>query len=235
MKTKNTIPKTIHYCWFGKNDKPDNVKKCIESWKKYMTEYELTEWNEDNFSIKDAPLYVRQAYEARKFAFVSDYVRMYALYNFGGIYFDTDVEVLKNFEDKLDGYEMVLSFEHAKGLSCGIIASAPKMPAIGEFLKTYDFRRFYKEDGTFDLTPINCWFNRTMTKYGVDLSYEHEQSVNSEIKVYTSEVLSAFDMTNWCVHITEKTCSVHHMAGTWLSPKIRIKKRIKHIIMKFFG
>ena len=89
------IPKTIHYVWFGRNPKPDLAVKCINSWKKYCPDYEIIEWNEDNFNLDEAPLYVRQAYEAKKWAFVSDYVRLWAMTEFGGIYMDTDVEVLK--------------------------------------------------------------------------------------------------------------------------------------------
>ena len=89
------IPKIIHYCWFGRNPKPKLALKCIKSWKKYCPDYEIIEWNEDSFDIESAPLYVRQAYEAKKWAFVTDYVRLYAMTKFGGIYMDTDVEVIK--------------------------------------------------------------------------------------------------------------------------------------------
>lgn len=98
------IPKTVHYCWFGKGKKSKMVNKCMESWKKYLLDYKIIEWNEDNFDI-NSNLYVRQAYEAKKYAFVTDYVRLYALYNYGGIYLDTDVEVLKSLDEFLDSYE----------------------------------------------------------------------------------------------------------------------------------
>lgn len=88
------IPKKIHYCWFGRGPLPELARKCIASWRKYLPEYEIKEWNEDNFDL-DAYPYVREAYDSRKFAFVTDVVRLYALYNEGGIYMDTDVEVLK--------------------------------------------------------------------------------------------------------------------------------------------
>ena len=95
------IPKTIHYCWFGRGEKPEIVKKCIDTWKDKLSDYEIIEWNEDNFDINQND-YVKEAYKAKKFAFVSDYVRVYALYNYGGIYLDTDVEVFKSFDDVLD-------------------------------------------------------------------------------------------------------------------------------------
>ena len=94
------IPKIIHYCWFGRGEKPEQAKKCIESWQKFLSEYEIKEWNEDNFDI-NSNQYVREAYESRKFAFVTDYVRLYAIYTEGGIYMDTDVEVIGNFDSFL--------------------------------------------------------------------------------------------------------------------------------------
>ena len=97
----NKIPKIIHYCWFGKKDKPDIVNHCINSWKKVLDDYEIIEWNEDNFDV-ESNTYVKQAYESGKFAFVSDFVRIKALYDYGGIYLDTDVEVFKKFDDLLD-------------------------------------------------------------------------------------------------------------------------------------
>lgn len=92
------IPKVIHYCWFGGNPLPDSAKKCISSWRKYLPDYEIKEWNERNFDVKSIP-YTREAYRLKKFAFVSDYARMWILYHYGGIYFDTDVEVIKPFND----------------------------------------------------------------------------------------------------------------------------------------
>lgn len=95
-----TIPKIIHYCWFGGKEKPDIVKRCLASWRNHLTDYQFIEWNEINFDI-NRNVYVKQAYEAGKFAFVSDYARVFALFHFGGIYLDTDVEVFKSFDDLL--------------------------------------------------------------------------------------------------------------------------------------
>ncbi|MEI3219550.1 MAG: glycosyltransferase [Lachnoclostridium sp.] len=94
------IPKVIHYCWFGRGKMPELANKCIESWKKYCPDYEIIEWNEDNFDINCCP-YVKEAYESKRFAFVTDYVRLYAMYTQGGIYMDTDVEVLRNLDEFL--------------------------------------------------------------------------------------------------------------------------------------
>ena len=108
---QESIPKIIHYCWFGKNEKPNIVKKCIETWRNILSDYQIIEWNEDSFDV-NSNNFVREAYESGKFAFVSDYVRVYALYNYGGIYLDTDVEVYKPFsEDILSNEIMKLTIQ----------------------------------------------------------------------------------------------------------------------------
>ena len=97
---KNKIPKIIHYCWFGKKEKPEIVKKCINSWTDKLKEYEIIEWNEDNFEM-NSNRFITEAYRLGKYAFVSDYVRLYALYEYGGIYLDTDVEIYKEFSEDI--------------------------------------------------------------------------------------------------------------------------------------
>lgn len=109
------IPKIIHYCWFGGGPKPKSVEKYIRSWKKYCSDYEIIEWNEDNFDISSSPLYVKQAYAAKKWAFVSDYARLKVVFECGGIYFDTDVQVIKNIDTLLQ-YDTFFGFEN-----CGVI------------------------------------------------------------------------------------------------------------------
>ena len=105
------IPKIIHCCWFGNGKKPKIVEECIKTWSIFMPEYRIIEWNESNFSVSEAPIYVQEAYEKKKYAFVSDYVRLYALEQYGGVYFDTDIEVCKNFDDILDKYQAVVGFQ----------------------------------------------------------------------------------------------------------------------------
>ena len=109
------IPKIIHYCWFGRNPKPKLAEKCIKSWKKYCPEYEIIEWNEDNYDLSSAPLYVRQAYEAKRWAFVTDYIRLQVIYENGGIYLDTDVELRKSL-DPLLVHQAYFGFEDEKNI-----------------------------------------------------------------------------------------------------------------------
>ena len=140
-----SIPKIIHYCWFGGNEKPSKIKKCIESWKKFMPEFDIIEWNESNFDI-NALQYTKQAYEMKKYAFVSDVARLKALSMYGGIYFDTDVEVFKNFTQLLDE-RCILGFEEEEYIATSMMAAEPNNTLINRFLKIYDNIPFLDEEG----------------------------------------------------------------------------------------
>lgn len=230
-----SIPKIVHYCWFGNGEKPQDVKDCIASWKAKMPDYEFMEWNESNFDMEHAIPYVKQAYEARKFAFVSDYVRIRALYRFGGVYFDTDVEVLKPFEEYLEDIPMLLGFESERSLLTAFIAVEKEHPYIKEFLDFYEPRSFIKEDGSYDLTVINKGFSELMEQKGVDLNRNEFQQIGNEIKVYPIEYFCGFDMNNWHEAVTDKTYTVHHMAGSWVSVGGNLKKKVIKLVQKFVG
>lgn len=147
-----SIPKVLHYCWFGGAPKPKNIQNCIRSWKKYCPDYEIIEWNEQNFDVSQS-LYTRQAYDARRWAFVADYARLKILYEQGGIYMDTDVELLRPLDDLL-AYPAFFGFQHnnevATGLSFGAEAHSPVVKAL---LDDYDSLPFLLPDGSCDLTP----------------------------------------------------------------------------------
>ena len=146
---KNEIPRIIHYCWFGGKEKPEIVKRCIKSWKDILVDYEIKEWNESNFDI-NSNLFVKQAYEAGKFAFVSDFVRVNALYNYGGIYLDTDVEVFKSFDDLLDN-DSFWGFEEKNYIATSTIGCKKGNKLIKEFLSKYDDKKFIFENGQENL------------------------------------------------------------------------------------
>ena len=157
-----TIPKIVHYCWFGNNEKPNDVQRYIETWRKFLPDYEFMEWNESTFDMERTIPYVKEAYAAKKYAFVSDYVRIYALHQYGGIYFDTDVEVRKTFEEYLENREMVLGFESERSLITAFLAVSAHHPYIKEFLDSYKERSFLKKDGSYDLMTINEGFSKLM-------------------------------------------------------------------------
>lgn len=229
------IPKIVHYCWFGNGEKPDNIKAYIETWKAKMPDYTFMEWNEQNFDVENSIPYVRQAYEAKKYAFVSDYARIQALYQFGGIYFDTDVEVRKAFEEYLEDRSMVLGFESARSLLTAFIAVEKGHPYLGEFLETYQKRSFLKEDGSYDMLVINEGFSKLMESKGVDLDRNEYQELSGDIVVYPEEYFCGFDVNNWHEAITEKTCTVHYMNSSWVSGKQGMKRKVIHMLQKILG
>ena len=147
------IPKIIHYCWFGGNSKPKSVEKCIDSWRLYCREFEFIEWNESNFDISSSPQYVQQAYEAKKWAFVSDYVRLCALVEYGGIYLDTDMELLKPI-DQLLMHKAFSGTEDGKHISAGFMGGISDFGFYKQFKNMYNSLSFVNEDGTYNYTTI---------------------------------------------------------------------------------
>lgn len=162
------IPKIIHYCWIGGAPLPELAEKCIASWKKYMPSWQIMRWDESNFDIAAAPLYVQQAYEARKFAFVSDYVRLWALERYGGLYMDVDFEVFRPFDDLMDKYPAFAGYEGSKRhpVMQGVIASEPHGAWVRDMLATYEDRTFIKADGSLDLTPNTSYFTDRLEAQG---------------------------------------------------------------------
>lgn len=219
----NKIPKIIHYCWFGRGKKNKLVKKCIKSWKKLLPDYKIVEWNEDNFDI-NLNLYVKQAYEAKKYAFVSDYVRLYALYNNGGIYMDTDVELLKSL-DKFLKYNAFIGFEDETFCGTGIIGCKKENPMIKKFLNLYKDIEFTKEDGNFDLTTNVSRISECLCSYGAELN-NTEQDLK-DIKIFPKTYFSPLNFNNISTDFSEDTYTIHHFAGSWLPTytKKELKKR----------
>lgn len=164
----NLIPKVIHYCWFGRGPMPELVERCIASWKRYMPDWEYRLWTEDNFDIASAPQYVQEAYAAKKYAFVTDYVRLWALEREGGLYMDVDFEVYKPFDDLMEQYEAFAGYEGSKRnpVMMGVIAAKAHHPWIQGMMKTYESRQFVKEDGSLDMTPNTGYFLSWMQERG---------------------------------------------------------------------
>ena len=160
------IPRIIHYCWFGRGEMPQLAKDCIASWHRYMPDWEYTLWNEDNFDVKQVP-YTKEAYEAGKYAFVSDYVRLWALCNEGGLYLDTDVEVFKSFDVLMD-HSAFAGFEGSKYTPMGtcVMASKPHGEWVSEQLNAYQNRRFVNSNGSFDLTTNVQFISAKMREQG---------------------------------------------------------------------
>lgn len=222
------IPKIIHYCWFGRGQMPELAIKCIESWNKYLPDYELYLWNEDNFDINSIP-YVKEAYESRKFAFVTDYVRLYALYNIGGIYMDTDVEVLKSLDDLLD-LPAFSGFETQTDIPTGLMASEKHGKWALEMLDYYTDRHFIKPDGSLDMTSNVLIIGSLMAQNGFILKNGH-QDYKGYMHMFPKDYFCPKERSG-LLKITENTYCIHHFAGSWVNKskaqkvKIFITKKI---------
>lgn len=214
------IPKTIHYCWFGRNKKTKLAEKCIKSWKKYCPDYEIIEWNEDNFDIFAAPLYVRQAYEVKKWAFVTDYVRLWAMVNYGGIYMDTDVEVIKPLEPFLM-YRAFSGFESEKTIPTGIMASEKDFPLFQELLRYYDDAYFINTDGTFNLTTNVVIITDICKERG--LMENNSFQIIDDFALYPKEFFCPIDNNTCLLKKTRNTVAIHWFAGSWLEKEQRKK------------
>ncbi len=207
------IPKTIHYCWFGKKRKPRKVRQCIKSWKKHLPGYEIKEWNEKNFDV-ETNSYVSEAYRCKRYAFVSDYVRLYALLTDGGIYMDTDVEVLSSL-DKFLMEEGILGFESNDAVSTGIMATTKGARWVLDLLNDYKSRHFIKPDGEFDLTTNVQIITAYLQPKGLvqDGSF---QKISGIASIYPSDYFCPKDWSTGEINLTERTHTIHHFSGSWL-------------------
>lgn len=228
------IPKTIHYCWFGRGELPPLARKCIASWKKFLPDYEIKAWNEDNFDVH-SNRYVAEAYNSRKFAFVTDYVRLYALYHEGGVYMDTDVEVLRSYDDFLH-HPAFSGFESDGYVPTGMMAAGKGSLWAKELLEGYDDRRFIMEDGSLDLTTNTKTITDFMVSKGLKLNNKY-QEIDGLCVLYPSEYFCPKSHETGQMHITENTHCIHHFAGSWLEHKTTAFRlfKIKIFLMKIFG
>lgn len=232
MSTCTTIPKVIHYCWFGNKEKPKFIKRCIESWKIQLSDYEIMEWNESNFDI-NMNNFVKQAYEAGKFAFVSDYARVYALYNYGGIYLDTDVEVIKNFDSFLH-HSSFWGFEEKNYIATSTIGSIKGNPLIKKFLDEYEDKSFILSDGSYDISTNVSLVTETFEELGIKRNGLYQELKDLAV-VYPKVYFSPYDYINCISHITDKSYAVHHFYKSWVSISQRIKFKIKKILADLIG
>lgn len=219
------IPKVIHYCWFGRGPMTKLATNCIQSWKKYCPEYKLKLWNEDNIDLDMYP-YVREAYDKRKFAFVSDVVRLYALYTEGGIYMDTDVEVIKPLDPFLD-HVAFSGFESKEFVPTGIMASEKGGQWVKDNLDYYIGKHFVNEDGSMNLNANVIYMTQLMVEKGLRLDDTYQEFPNYVTfypKVYFCPLTQP-------IRIDEHTVTIHHFAGSWL-PRYSKMKRVGIAILK---
>lgn len=226
------IPKKIHYVWMGKGTKNELISKCIESWKFFLPDYEIIEWNEDNFDI-NSNKFIKEAYENKKWAFVSDYIRLKVLYEHGGIYFDTDVEVIRSFDELLN-VKSFIGFEDSIHLGTSVIAAEKKHRWIGELINYYSDQSIFNKSGNIKLTPnVVHITSKTVEIYKLKLN-NTSQNFNDELVVYNSSYFSpglySESKKSKMKKIKKQTYSIHHYDGSWLSKKDEFKILAKKLV-----
>lgn len=226
------IPKKIHYIWFGKNQKSELILNCIESWKKYLPDWEFIEWNEDNYNVNKGA-YISEAYQNKKYAFAADYARFDILYEYGGIYLDTDVELLKPIPEDFLELNGFVGVEGNNKIAPGlIIAVAPKNKMIKRVKEHYESIHFIENEKMNTETVVN---------YTTDIFKTHGFIRNGKmqdiegIRVFPAEYFCAYDFDIREFHITDKTISIHHYTNTWSSKRSKKIISIKMFIKKTIG
>ena len=232
------IPKVIHYCWFGRNPLPESAIKCINSWRKYFPDFEIKEWNEDNFDVNIIP-YTKEAYKAKKYAFVSDYARMWILYHFGGLYFDTDVEVIKSMDDIVErgpfmGIEVDTNRKEYQQVNPGLgLGVNPGLGLYKEILDYYAPLHFLCEDGSLNQVTIVKHTTNVLIKNG--LKQINELQHVSGVWIYPRDYFNPLDDNTGRLVITENTRSIHWYTKTWLKKQNPIITWIVRRVHRYFG
>lgn len=227
------IPKIIHYCWFGEADKPDLALKCIESWKKFCPDYVIIEWNENNYDISKN-FYMQQAYNAKKWGFVPDFARLDIIYNNGGIYLDTDVEIIKPIDELLNlkgfaGMERI----GVVNLGLGFGAEA-KHPVVKEMMDSYKNRVFCVGDGVYDLTPSPKIQTSVLQKHGLD-NNNSIQFLDYNFTVFPTEYFCPKSFKTGELNITNNTFSIHHFDASWVGEKNKYMNLLRWKLSKIIG
>lgn len=229
------IPKVIHYFWVGGGEIPENYLKCIESWKKYCPDYEIKCWNEENYNV-NKNTFIKEAYKNRKFAFVSDYARLDIIYNHGGIYFDVDVEVIKNIDSLLE-HKGFLGLEQGEGkyyVNSGLGFGAEKnLPLLKDIMSVYENSRFILPDGSFNRKPCPVVANEVLqNKKNLVLDKDQFYYVDDFV-IYPTEYFAPKDYLTGEINVTEKTMTIHHYAGSWADEPLKLyQKCIRRIKAK---
>ena len=230
------IPKIIHYCWFGGKPLPKLAQKCIASWKKFLPDYEIKRWDENNFDLNICA-YTKEAYQAKKWAFVSDYARFDILYKYGGLYFDTDVEIIKPLDDLLArGGFMGLerNFDSNIGVNPGLgLAVAPGLGLYKEILDAYHVQHFVNEGGSLNETTVVTYTTEILKKHGLQNKPGIQKVAG--INIYPKEYFNPIEHVTGRLVITNNTYSIHHYMASWCTSASRKRGKIYQFLARYFG
>lgn len=223
LSDRYLIPKTIHYCWFGNKELPDEYKRYIESWRSYCPDYEIKRWNEENYDIEKNS-YMKWAYNNEKWEFVSDYARLDILYQYGGIYLDTDVELIKSL-DELRRFSAFMGFESKQMVDSGLGMGAQKGNLIlRQFLEEYN--EYSVHEGDFDMIPCTVHQSNILEKIGMKRDNSFQVLNNGEMVVLPTEFLCGMRMHTKVKQITANTFALHHYSGDWGGKKQKMQKKM---------
>lgn len=226
------IPKIIHYCWFGGKPLSPLTLQCIESWKKFLPDYEIIQWNENNYDINKNK-FAKSAYESKKYAFVADVCRVEVLYNYGGIYLDTDMEILKPLNDILnDKYNLVLGFENIDFIAVGIIVSSKGNHIMDKLNDFYLIKKF-EVSNIYDLTIPKIVTN-LLEKQGLKLNNKL-QVINESILILPTEYFYPFNYFTKKTNITNNSLALHHYDSSWMDSKGKFKNKVRSLILRILG
>ena len=225
------IPKKIHYCWFGRGEKPQLAKRCIASWKKYCPDYEIIEWNEDNFDIAQYP-YAQYCLENKRWAFLSDFVRLVVVCEQGGLYFDTDVELIKSPDDLLQ-YDAFYGFENDEYVNTGEgFGARAGHPTLKALMQVYlDLHR--QADGAYALAACPALNTRALLPFGLVLNGKRQKVAGAEI--LPADYLNPYDDPTGTLNKTDNTVSIHWYSKSWMSKGTILRSKLTKPLHRIFG
>lgn len=226
------IPKIIHYCWIGGNPLPEMAVKCMDTWKKYCPEYEIKEWNETNYDFHKHP-YMKAAYEAGRWGFVPDYARLDIVYRYGGIYLDTDVELLKSFDEllSLSGFAG-MEVEGRVNLGQGFGAE-PQNGTILKMRDTYDRVQFINDSYFLSRHASPLYQTDTLKMLGMKPLNEQQQV--EKMTIFPTDYFCPKDIDSGVLNVTRNTFSIHHFDGSWADPITRHGYHLKWECIEKYG
>jgi mannosyltransferase OCH1-like enzyme len=226
------IPRLIHYCWFGETHLPKSAEECILTWKKYCPDYNIIEWNEKNFDL-ESNTYISEAYKAKKWAFISDYARLWIIHKHGGIYMDTDVEVLKPLDTFLK-HDAFSGFESNNTIPTGIMGGIAGHIWYKKLLEYYNHRHFILPDNRYDMTTnVTIITNITSGMYNIILNNTF-QEFDDGLVFYASDYFCPKSKTG-AINKTVNTYTIHHFAGSWIPKPTQIYVKLRDNFIKSFG
>lgn len=227
------IPKIIHYFWQSPGPMPQKLRRCVDSWSRFCPDFEIRCWDGSSLG-EDTPLWVRQALECRKYAFAADYMRYYALYHFGGIYMDTDVELIRPFGHLLDAPYLLCHESHGYQVESGVAAVEKGNPFIKAMLDYYDGRPFIKADGSMDMRGLPATIAEVAGQHGFTFAdIDSPSEISSDPKVISllpADYFSPISLQTLRMTVTDRTVAIHHFAATWKPASHRFKRRIQRFL-----